>query len=151
MTSNRTFGQDLSAWLHDDAAGHVPDHLPEVLVRTAATRQRQWWSSPERWLPMTSTTFSGRIAAPRPVLVLLVIAALLAALVGLAAFVGSQRDRPIIHSGLAGNGRIVAVDDSGALMSFAATAAIRNGWRRCPLACRSSPCRPMAIGSPTDG
>ena len=119
MTSNQ-FGLGLSAWLHDEAGGRVPDHLSEVLVQTAATRQRPGWSSPERWLPMTSTTFSGRVATPRPVLVLLLIVALLAALVGLALVGGADRQQPIIHSGLAANGRIVAVDDSGTLMSFAA-------------------------------
>jgi Tol biopolymer transport system component len=69
---------------------------------------------------MTSTTFSGRLAAPRPILVLLLVAAVLAALVGLAVFAGSRADQPVIHSGLTANGRIVAVDDSGALMSYAA-------------------------------
>ena len=38
MTSNRTFGQELSAWLHEDAVGRVPDHLDAVLVRTVGTR-----------------------------------------------------------------------------------------------------------------
>ena len=54
MTTRDTFGRDLSRWLHEDAEHRVSDHLGEVLVRTAATRQRPWWSSPERWLPMDS-------------------------------------------------------------------------------------------------
>jgi len=55
MTTNDTFGQHLSAWLHEEAAHRVPDHLAEILVQTAATRQRRGWSSLERWLPMDST------------------------------------------------------------------------------------------------
>jgi hypothetical protein len=120
MTTHDTFGQELSAWLEEDGEHRVPDHLREVLVRTAATRQRPWWSSPERWLPMTTTTFRGRVAAPRPMLVLLLVAALVAALVGLAVFAGTHRDQPIVHHGLATNGRILAVDASGALMTYAA-------------------------------
>src|SRR5207342_2665865 len=66
MTTDDTFGQHLSAWLHEEAGHRVPDHLSEVLVQTAATRQRKWWTSPERWLPVdTATDMRGRIAAPR--------------------------------------------------------------------------------------
>ncbi len=72
---------------------------------------------------MTTTTFGGRLAAPRPMLVLFLVAALVAALVGLAVFVGSHHDQPLVHYGLATNGRIVAVDASGALMTYAANGA----------------------------
>ena len=52
MTTRDTFGRDLSLWLREEGEHRVPDHLAEVLVRSAVTRQRPWWSSPERWLPM---------------------------------------------------------------------------------------------------
>ena len=55
MSTNDMFGQELSTWLQEEGEHRVPDHLREVLVRTAATRQRPWWSSPERWLPMQTT------------------------------------------------------------------------------------------------
>ena len=55
MTTNDVFGRNLSTWLHEDAEHHVPDHLAEVLQRTAVTRQRPAWSSLERWLPMDTT------------------------------------------------------------------------------------------------
>ena len=51
-------------------------------MRTAATRQQRWWSSPERWLPMDLTTRSGTLAVPRVgrlLLVALVILAIAAA------------------------------------------------------------------------
>ena len=64
MTTNDSFDRRLSSWLERDAAGHVPDHLDEVLLHTAATRQRPWWSSPERWLPMDLTTRANAVAAP---------------------------------------------------------------------------------------
>ena len=67
---------------------------------------------------MTATT-AGRFTAPRVSLVVLTIAVLLAAVVGMF-LIGSHRQPPLIHAGLAGNGRILAVDSSGALMSYAA-------------------------------
>ena len=66
MTTDDRFGTTLSSWLREDAAHRVPDHLAETLVQTAATRQRPWWSSLERLLPMSSTTMGGRLAAPNP-------------------------------------------------------------------------------------
>ena len=55
MTTRDTFGRDLSQWLREEGEHRVPDHLAEVLVRSAATRQRPWWASLERWLPMQTT------------------------------------------------------------------------------------------------
>ena len=66
MTTDDRFGTSLSSWLREDAAHRVPDHLAETLVQTAATRQRPWWSSLERLLPMSSTTMGGRVAVPSP-------------------------------------------------------------------------------------
>ena len=59
MTTNDAFGRNLSAWLHEDAAHQVPDHLEEVLQRTVTTRQRRAWSSLERWLPMDTIHSAG--------------------------------------------------------------------------------------------
>ena len=119
MTSNETFGQTLSSWLTEDAEHQVPDHLGDILVRTVATRQRPWWSSPERWLPVATTTrFRGRIAAPRALVWLAVLIAVLLAVVGTAIFTGAlQTSAPFM--GLATNGRIVVADGT-SLKSFAA-------------------------------
>jgi hypothetical protein len=93
MSANDTFGRSLAAWLQDDAANRVPDHLTEVLVRTAATRQRAWWSSPERWLPMDLTARASSLAPPRLGRALLIVVLMLA-LVGLAIVaVGSRQQR----------------------------------------------------------
>ena len=80
--SDERFGQNLSTWLDEDAAHRVPSHVNELLVLSAASRQRPWWSSLERWLPMSTTTMGGRLAAPRPMLLFALLAALLAAIVG---------------------------------------------------------------------
>ena len=105
MTTNDAFGRNLSAWLHEDAAHQVPDHLEEVLQRTVTTRQRRAWSSLERWLPM-DTTFTRRLApAPRYAWIV-VILALLVALSAVILAVGSL-PRNANPFGLARNGSIV--------------------------------------------
>ena len=110
MTTSDAFERNLSMWLHEDAEHHVPDHLEEVLQRTAATRQRPAWSSLERWLPMDTTFRRSVFARPTPVrqlALLLLIALLIAALVAIA--VGTRRTPP--PYGLARNGAIVASHD----------------------------------------
>lgn len=82
MTSNDTFGRDLSRWLLEEGEHRVPDHLAEVLVVTVATRQRPWWSSPERWLPM-DTTLRPRSGLVPNLGLLLLIGAIVIATVGL--------------------------------------------------------------------
>jgi Tol biopolymer transport system component len=103
MTSNDMFGRDLSRWLHEEGEHRVPDHLAEVLVKTVATRQRPWWSSLERWLPMV-TTLRAR-SGPVPNLGLLfLLGAIVIAVVGLLVFtIGSRPSLPEPF-GLARNG-----------------------------------------------
>lgn len=116
MTTEETFGRDLSRWLREDAEHRVPDHLTEVLVRSAATRQRPWWSSPERWLPM-DTVVVGRPLNLRPLaLIAVVVGALVLAAVA-ALWVASQRPSTF-H--LASNGRIFVLDGQ-TLKSYPAT------------------------------
>ena len=79
MTTNDVFGRNLSTWLHEDAEHHVPDHLAEVLQRTAATRQRPAWSSLERWLPMDTTLRPRTLPLPSAGRLLLVAALLILA------------------------------------------------------------------------
>lgn len=109
-TSDGMFGQTLATWLHEEAEHRVPDHLGEVLVESAATRQRPWWSSPERWLPLDTTSNLGsRLSVPRAGLVLALIGLLLLALVGTALITGAFRPSAPI-TGLATNGRILVLD-----------------------------------------
>jgi len=115
MTTRDTFGRDLSLWLREEGEHRVPDHLAEVLVRSAATRQRPWWSSPERWLPM-DTVVVGRPLNLRPLAIIaVVLGALLLAAVA-AIWVASQR--PTTFQ-LASNGRIFVIDGT-TLKSYAA-------------------------------
>ena len=110
MTTNESFDRRLSTWLERDAVGHVPDHLDEVLLRTAATRQRPWWSSPERWLPLDLTTRANALTPPRigrPIVIAILLVALLAAAL---IIVGTRRQVPPPF-GLARDGAIVASHD----------------------------------------
>lgn len=109
MTARDTFGRDLSRWLHEESEHRVPDHLAEVLVRTAGTRQRPWWSSPERWLPMETTL---RLAPAPRVAWLLIVLALIVAVVGAIALAGSQRRVPAPF-GPAVNGLILSESVAG--------------------------------------
>ena len=122
MTTNDVFGRNLSTWLHEDAEHHVPDHLAEVLQRTAATRQRPAWSSLERWLPMDTTLRPRLVTLPRASRLLLVAALMiaLAALVVIA--VGSYQSRVPDPFGLARNGLIVTSRDGDLYLVDRATA-----------------------------
>jgi hypothetical protein len=110
MTTNDSFDRRLSSWLERDAVARVPDHLDEVLLHTAATRQRPWWSSPERWLPMDLTTRANALTPPRvgrPLVIALLLVALLAAAL---IIVGTRRQVPPPF-GFARNGAIVTSHD----------------------------------------
>lgn len=111
MMTNDVFGRNLSTWLHEDAEHHVPDHLAEVLQRTAATHQRPAWSSLERWLPMDTTLRPRLVMLPRASRLVLA-AALILILAALAIVaVGSYRSRVPEPFGLARNGMIVTSRD----------------------------------------
>jgi hypothetical protein len=91
MTTNREFDRQLADWLHETSAHRVPDHVTDVLLITRATRQRPWWSSFERWLPVSVlerqivpvVRFPWRFVVVGALLLTLIAAALL--------FAGSQR------------------------------------------------------------
>jgi hypothetical protein len=108
MIPDDPFTRDLERYL-DRRAGNVrAGYLEETLARTAGAPQRRWWSSPERWLPMT-LVIPRRVAPARSWLTALaVVAVLLLALVALA-LVGATRHRQL-GPGLAANGLIAFVD-----------------------------------------
>lgn len=108
MNRNDTFDRSLADWLREDSEHRVPDHLEAVLAQTIATRQRPWWSSLRRWLPVEVTVPRApltRSGSWRGVLALAAVALLVAALLLLA--VGSRRQLPAPF-GLARNGVFVA-------------------------------------------
>jgi hypothetical protein len=111
MTTNDAFERNLSIWLHEDAEHHVPDHLEEVLQRTAGARQRPAWSSLERWLPMDSTFRPSVFARPVPmraIAVLLLIGLLVGTVIALTLGAPTRLPEPF---GLARNGSIVTSRD----------------------------------------
>jgi Tol biopolymer transport system component len=117
MTTNASFDDRLAAWLEQDSAHRVPDHLDEVLVLTRPMPQRKWWSSPERWLPMDVTARAGSLAPPRLgrlVLVGLLIIAIAA--VALLA-IGSRAQRVPPPFGPADNGVILSWSQDGEILA----------------------------------
>ena len=91
MTHNDGFDRTVFAWLDEQAGQGMPGYLDEVLARTTRTRQRPWWSSLERWLPVQSTVRFAQ--APRMVW-LLVILGLVLALGAAILVVGSPKPLP---------------------------------------------------------
>ena len=91
MTLNDGFDRTVTDWL-DEQAGHgSPAYLDEVLTRTTRTRQRPWWSSRERWLPVQSTA---RFAQVPRMAWLLVVLGLVVALGTAILVAGSPRHPP---------------------------------------------------------
>jgi Tol biopolymer transport system component len=67
-------------------------YLGEVLAVTQRTRQRPAWSFPERWIPVQLTL--QRVAVPRAIAYLALLAILIAVAVAAVALVGMQRRLP---------------------------------------------------------
>ncbi len=108
--TNERFEMSVSAWLHEDAAARLPDHLGAVLAVTSRTRQRRAWSSLERWLPL-DTTLRPALGTWSDPAVIVLVGLLVLALVGLLLVaVGSQRRLPEPF-GLARNGIFVSSID----------------------------------------
>ena len=121
MTTNERFDRTVADWLHEDARHRVPDHLADVLGRTSRTRQRPWWSSHERWLPVQTTL---RLTPVPRVAWLIVVLGLIVA-IGAAALLIGTRQRIPEPFGLARNGAIVMSHDGDLYAVDAATHAER--------------------------
>jgi Tol biopolymer transport system component len=105
MTMPENFERTVAIWLRTEAERPIPDQLQALLARTTDTRQRQWWSSPGRWLPM-DTTLTGRLApAMRPAWPLIILV-LLVALAAAVLLVGARQRLPAPY-GPAVNGSIL--------------------------------------------
>jgi hypothetical protein len=111
MTMPEQFDRTVAAWLRDDAARTFPDRLDALLVRTSATPQRRWWSSPERWLPM-DTTFRPRLIDTSRLARVALVAAILVALLGaVLLYAGTHQTRLPAPFGPARNGLLLTSAD----------------------------------------
>jgi hypothetical protein len=107
---NESADRLLADWLNEGPDRGPMEGLQRTLAATRRTSQRPAWRVHERWIPMQLLVRPAFV--PRP-LYLLVVAALLAALVGALIIVGS-RQPPAPPFGLAGNG-MIALDLEGEL------------------------------------
>jgi hypothetical protein len=93
MTSDRRFELDLPLILDDLSMAPYPDYIDDVLALAAHRRQRPWWMSLQRWLPMELV--SQRVLAPRTPWRALGVAALVLVLIVKALLAaGGQRRLP---------------------------------------------------------
>ena len=109
MTLNDGFERTVTDWLDEQAGRGSPGYLDEVLIRTTRTRQRPWWSSPERWLPVQSTA---RFAQVPRMAWLLVVLGLIVAL-GTAILVAGSPRRPPSPFGPAAQGNVLYAGTDG--------------------------------------
>ena len=108
MTTNHEFDRSLADWLHETSAHRVPDHVVDVLRVTRTTRQRPWWSSLERWLPMDLAVRTRTLVPPRIGRALVVAAVLVALLAASLYLLGAGARRVPPPFGLARNGEILS-------------------------------------------
>jgi Tol biopolymer transport system component len=106
MTTHDPFDRAIVAWLEADADQPVPDRFDAVMAQTRGRRQRPWWSSPERWLPVDLTSRAGVLAPPRLGRALLIVLLVLA-LVGAVVVVGTRQQTLPAPFGPAANGVIL--------------------------------------------
>ena len=114
MTTSHDLERSLGAWMQSAADEGLPDYLDEIVHRVALERQRAWWSSPERWLPVDTTL---RLSPVPRAAWLLVILALVFALGAAIAIVGSL-PRHADPFGPARNGSLVYSGANGDLYVF---------------------------------
>jgi Tol biopolymer transport system component len=107
MTTNDEFERQLIGWLREDSAHRVPEHLTEVLVRTVATRQRPWWSSARRWLPIDLTAPRAALIPSRSWRYILILAGVVLVIAALIIFAAGSRRQLPPPFGLARNGIVI--------------------------------------------
>ncbi len=117
MTTFDRFERSIPELMTELAPARVPDYFDDMLRQTTGATQRPAWSFPERWLPVeiTARPLSMRSFPWRPVLVLALVVALIAA--GLALYAGSQNRVPTPF-GPAGNGLLMYRGPDGAIVSL---------------------------------
>jgi dipeptidyl aminopeptidase/acylaminoacyl peptidase len=126
MTTSRNFERDLRGWLREDSENRVPDHLADVLLRTAATDQRRWWSSPRRWLPVDLSMRAPLIAPTRLTRVVVVVVIIVALIATAIFFAGSRQRRLPPPFGPARNGTFIT-GINGDLFTVDPTTGARTG------------------------
>lgn len=108
------FERTVSEWLHEQADWTAAGYLDEVLDQAAKARQRPWWGSIGRWLPVV---WAAPLDPWRRTGRLLVVLALLAALAAAALLAGSRSKLPP-PLGEADNGVVVYGASDGDIYTF---------------------------------
>jgi Tol biopolymer transport system component len=102
---NESMDRVLAEWLREGPENGPREGLERALAATRRVGQRPGWTFAERWLPMQLTM--ARTPSLRPLLAIVILAALVLALAATALFVGSSQSRVPPPFGPARNGAIV--------------------------------------------
>lgn len=116
MSAARHLESRLPEVLEELSGPRTPAYYDDILGQVARTRQRPGWTFIERWIPMT--TISTRLAtAPRvPMrIAIALLLLLLAVAISVAIFVGANRTTVPAPFGMAANGQIAFVDETGGI------------------------------------
>jgi dipeptidyl aminopeptidase/acylaminoacyl peptidase len=89
---NESMDQVLADWLHEGPESGPREGLERSLAATRRIGQRPGWTLPERWIPMELAMARTRVQRPMLAIVMLVL--LTAAVVAAALFVGARPQQP---------------------------------------------------------
>lgn len=121
MNAQNDLDRLVTTWLDESAGAGAPDYLAETLDGVGRITQRPTWRFPERWLPVQLTL--RRVAFPRALPILALIALLVLALAAAVLIAGGRRTVPPPF-GQAGTG-LIATDADGAIVLVGADGANR--------------------------
>jgi hypothetical protein len=117
MSANDRFERRLPVILDSLAPTRAPEYFDDILGQVDRTRQRPGWTFPERWLPVSALTNRLAVTPRIPMRTAIAVLLLIVGLVVGALLIAGSRQRVPAPFGLAGNGQIIYVDETGAIRS----------------------------------
>jgi hypothetical protein len=99
------------------APTRAPEYFDDILGQVDRTRQRPGWTFPERWLPVSAITNRLAVTPRIPMRAAVALMLLIFGLVVGALLLAGSRQRLPAPFGLAANGQIVFIDETGAIRS----------------------------------
>ncbi len=115
MSANDRFERRLPVILDSLAPTRAPEYFDDILGQVDRTRQRPGWTFPERWLPVSALTNRLAVTPRIPIRAAIAVLLLIVGLVVGALLIAGSRQRVPAPFGLAANGQIVFIDETGAI------------------------------------
>jgi hypothetical protein len=117
MSANDRFERRLPVILDSLAPTRAPEYFDDILGQVDRTRQRPGWTFPERWLPVSAITNRLAVTPRVPMRAAVAVLLLIVGLVVGALLIAGSRQRVPAPFGLAANGQIMFVDETGAIVA----------------------------------